>query len=212
MSDRETIAFYDAEPGRYADMVARELTDAPPELARFAAALPPGARVLDLGCGPGWAAAWLAARRFAVDATDASAGMAAEARRRHGLEIRVEPFEALGVHAIYDGIWCAFALLHDTRAALPGHLARIARALRPGGRLYLGMKEGEGERRDTLGRHYIYVSQPEIEALLAEAGFGEIAAERDRVRGCTGAIEPVLHLFARRTAPLPAPMPVREAP
>ncbi len=196
--DPRTIAFYDTEPGRYAEMVARELTAPPPELARFAAALPAGGRVLDLGCGPGWAAAWLAARGFAVDATDASAGMAAEGRRRHGVEIRVEPFEALAADGLYDGVWCAFALLHETRDALPGHLARIARALKPGGILYLGMKEGAGEARDALGRRYVYVAAPELEAMLAGAGLVGVSIGRDRVRGCAGVVEPVLHAVARR--------------
>lgn len=196
--DRETIAFYDAEAAAYADTMARDWPDGPPMLARFAARLAPGGRVLDLGCGPGQDAARLAAMGFAVDAMDASEGLAAEARRRHGIAVRVASFDALDAEALYDGVWAAFSLLHDSRAALPRHLARIARALKPGGALYLGLKEGEGEARDSLGRRYFYVRAAEIAARLAEAGFAAPEIGRDEGTGMAGTREPLLHVLTLR--------------
>ncbi|MGH3286113.1 MAG: class I SAM-dependent methyltransferase [Streptosporangiaceae bacterium] len=54
--------------------------------------LPPGARVLDSACGIGADAMALARRGFNVTASDASAGMVAEARRRcmrFGVELAI---------------------------------------------------------------------------------------------------------------------------
>lgn len=195
--DPETIAFYDARPGDYADMVERESPDGSPQLAAFAASMPAGGRVLDFGCGPGWAAAWLAARGFEVDATDGSAGLAAEGRRRYGVEIRIEGFADLAAERIYDGVWCSFALLHDSRTAFPGHLSRLARALKPGGLLYLGMKAGEGEKRDSLGRRYFYLGEADLAAALRDAGFGTPKIEAEELVGCAGTPETCLHATAR---------------
>ena len=51
-------------------------------LGQMARALPPGARVADLGCGPGWYAAFLERRGLSPVALDLSAGMLRELRRR----------------------------------------------------------------------------------------------------------------------------------
>jgi hypothetical protein len=45
----------------------------------------------------------------------------------------------------FDGIWASFSLLHTPKAEHSRHIGAMARALRPGGYLYLGMKLGEGE-------------------------------------------------------------------
>ena len=79
-ADRPTLDFYDAEAARYAAEV--ESLNDPAPLQRFMAELAPGGRVLDLGCGAGWASAMLAAAGFAVRAVDGSPGLVAEARAR----------------------------------------------------------------------------------------------------------------------------------
>ena len=65
---------------------------------------------------------------------------------------------------LYDGIWANFSLLHAPRAAFPLHLMALKRAIKPGGLLHLGMKLGEGEGRDGLGRdHFVYDIWPRHE-------------------------------------------------
>jgi len=194
--DRATIAYYDTEARAYADMTARGWPDGTPWTRAFADRLPAGGRVLDLGCGPGQDAARFRAMGFKVDAVDASDGLAAEARRRHGIEVRLARFDALNAEGAYDGVWASFSLLHDSRAALPGHLARIARALRPEGVLYLGMKEGEGTRRDRLGRRYIFVTEAEVTGMLAGARLAAAEIGRDSAAGMAGTVDPCLHILA----------------
>ena len=194
--DPQTLDFYTREAAAYADHVKDECES--PQLARFAASLPSGGEVLDFGCGPGWAGGWLLKQGYQVRGFDGSEGLAAEAKARYGLEVTVGRFEGLDAEAAYDGIWASFCLLHDTRAALPGHLGRLSRALRPGGVLYVGVKEGEGEERDDLGRFYTYFTESEMRGLMAKAGFADIETETEPSTGFSGVPCTSLHMFARR--------------
>lgn len=169
MADRDTLSVYAREAARYAEVTEAAARD--PSLLAFMEALPEGGHVLDLGCGPGHAAAAMAARGFTVDAVDASAEMVAEAKRIHGLDARVARFGDIAGEDVYDGVWASFSLLHAPKADMPGHLARLHRALKPGGRIAIGLKTGEGERRDSLGRFYAYYTLAEITGLLGDAGF-----------------------------------------
>ena len=197
-ADSETLAFYDGEAAAYAAYASDKADRV--WLTRFAERLEPGAAVRDFGCGSGWAAHVFTGRGFRVNALDGSAGLAAEALRRYGVAVRVARFEALDDDGLHGGIWASFCLLHDTRAAMPGHLARLHRALAPGGWLYLGLKQGAGESRDRLGRRYTYFAEAEIEGLLVGAGFPapEIALERSA--GYDGTITGKMHILARRGA------------
>ena len=195
-ADRQTLAFYDGEAAAYADYSSEKAERA--WLARFTERLAPGTSVLDFGCGSGWAAHAFAAKGFEVSALDGSTGLAAEAKRRYGVAVRVMRFEALDDDGLHGGVWASFCLLHDSRAAMPGHLARLHQALSAGGLLYLGLKEGTGESRDRLGRRYTYFGAAEIAALLAEAGFPEPQISVEQAEGYDGSKTGMLHVLARR--------------
>ena len=195
-ADNQTLAFYDGEASAYAAYTSGDGKGA--WLARFAARLQPGAPVLDFGCGSGWAAHEFKGQGFRVSALDGSAGLAGEARRRYGVEVRVARFEELDDVSLHDGIWASFCLLHDTRDAMPGHLARLHRALTPGGWLYLGLKQGEGEERDSLGRRYTYFGEAEIGGLLRAAGFRQVEIAVEQSTSYDGAKAAILHILARR--------------
>ena len=169
MSDLTTIAVYDA---KFADYVALEDSEwRDPSLDRFVEMLPEDAHVLDLGCGPGKAAAFLQKAGFTVDATDASAAMVRVAAEKYGISVRQATFDDITGQAGYDGIWANFSLLHAPKSRMPDHLAALHRALKPGGIFHIGMKLGRGEYRDRLDRFYAYYSRTELEDLLADAGF-----------------------------------------
>ncbi|WP_322866761.1 class I SAM-dependent methyltransferase [Aquicoccus sp. G2-2] len=126
--------------------------------------------MLDLGCGPGYYARALAEMGFAVEAWDASREMVALAAEQGAVEVRQAVFDDLNAEARYDGIWANFSLLHARRADLPGLLARIRRAGKPGMVFHIGMKLGTGEGPDALGRFYAYYQEDELVALLNAAG------------------------------------------
>ena len=169
MSDARTLAVYNRQADAYAAMMAEAAAE-DPVLRRFVDAVRPGGRVLDLGCGPGGHAAVMAAAGLSVDAIDAAPAMAARADAIAGVSARVGRFEDVAGEGVYDGVWASFSLLHAPRAHLPSHLRRVARAMRPGAPLFVGMKAGEGEGRDRLGRFYVYYGRDALEALLRGAG------------------------------------------
>ncbi|WP_233495441.1 class I SAM-dependent DNA methyltransferase [Rhodosalinus halophilus] len=183
-TDKETLGVYDARAEHYAEVTSGIRED--PDLAAFIAAMPKGGRVLDLGCGPGLAAEVMAQAGLTVDATDASAEMVRLAAARPGVSAWQAHFDEIAGEAIYDGVWANFSLLHADRAAMPRHLAALARALRPSGRLHVGLKTGTGTRRDSLGRLYTYYTEDELEALLQAAGFTVIARRSGRDPGLDG--------------------------
>lgn len=194
MSDLETLKFYSAGASDYAAFVGDGADN--PWLTRFIEALPTGAPVLDFGCGHGWAAAVMTQAGLDVTAIDGSVGLAAEAKSRYGVDVTVATFDELDAVAAYDGVWVSFSLLHDSREALPGHIKNLRRAARPGARLYLGLKEGEGRHRDHLGRLYTYFSQAEIKDVLVAAGWDEIEIERRVEKGLAGTDDAGLHIMA----------------
>ncbi|WP_425098096.1 class I SAM-dependent methyltransferase [Tropicibacter sp. S64] len=188
MTDRITLDVYDLRAAEYAEVTASEGPDA--TLQRFIDALPPGARVLDLGCGPGTSAAYMAQSGLRPEAWDASSGMVALAEKHPGVTARLSSFDDLTEidAASFDGVWANFSLLHAPRKALPRHLREIARILRPGGLFHIAVKEGTGERRDRIGRLYSYYTEGDLTRLLKDAGLSPGAYERGRDRGLDGSL------------------------
>lgn len=183
MSDPKTIALYDARAADYAKM---NDADAPDEqLQAFLDAVPAGAPVLDLGCGPGRSAALMARAGHPVTALDAAEGMVQLAAQKPGVTAQLGTFDNIP-DGPFGGIWANFSLLHADRAALPRHLTRIAKVMAPRGIFHIGMKTGEGTERDTLGRRYTYVTEPELTALLAEAGLQVSRRWTGRDKGFAG--------------------------
>lgn len=169
-TDPQTLAFYDENAESYAAFAEESATH--PRLATFLAEMPANARLLDFGCGNGWAAAAMAEAGHRVEAIDASRGLAEQARQKHGIEVRVAPFHTLSYRARYDGIWCHFALQHADRASRPAIFERLHTALKPGGLLYVGTQKGPRDWRDELGRLYCPFREEEMINLLETADFG----------------------------------------
>ena len=174
MGDEGTLEFYAANAQRYAQHRTQPTGE---KLESFLAALSPGARVLELGCGNGLDAAQMLALGFDVDATDGTPELVTEAQKRIGERARVMRFEALDSEADYDGIWACASLLHVPAATLPDILARIHRALRPGGVFVASFKAGTGEGRDSMGRYYNYPSAQDLEAAYRHAGWTALFLE-----------------------------------
>lgn len=193
-ADDETLKVYGNEADRYAGLV-EDLTTLP-ALTDFIARLPRGGHALDLGCGPGWAAARMAADGLQVTATDATPEMVDMAAKAPGVTALCATFDEIEGAAIYDGIWAHFSLLHAPRADLPRHLSALARALKPGGWFHIGMKTGTGEKRDPLGRRYTYVSEKELHGLLQAAGLTPRASETGEDVGLDGVLAPWITILA----------------
>ena len=173
--DRGTRDFYHS---RTAEWAAHLPYDYSPRLDPFLDRLAPGARILEMGCGDGREAARMIARGFAVDVSDGTPAMAKLASERLGFEVQVMDFADLEAIEAYDAVWCQASLLHVAEGDLPGVLARIHRALVPGGWHWATYKDGTGGGRDDVGRFFSYIPAPRLEAAYrAAAAWSELALE-----------------------------------
>ncbi|WP_147126324.1 class I SAM-dependent methyltransferase [Shimia ponticola] len=187
MSDEETLNVYNAKIDDYVAIAHK----APPQnLLDFIAAVHPGGTVVDLGCGPGFSAQTMAEHGLKAEAWDLSDAMIAHAATLPGVRARKLGFDDLPGTGSYDGIYASFSLLHAPRADVPRHIATIAKSLRPGGVFHLGMKLGEGEHRDGLGRRYCYFSLDELLDMLTENGLTPVWQKQDAEMGLAGTIDP----------------------
>lgn len=168
MSDHATLTFYEQSAPHY----TLNHGQAPSrDLDGFLDRLEPGAHVLELGCGGGRDAARMAERGFAVDATDGVGAMVRKANERFKIGARQMRFDELMAEAAYDAVWAHACLLHVARADLPGVLAAILRALKPGGWHYASYKLGTCEGRCLLGRLHNFPDRDWIIAAYRDAGF-----------------------------------------
>ncbi|QIE54147.1 class I SAM-dependent methyltransferase [Pikeienuella piscinae] len=196
--DEATLRFYDREGANYAIWAAPSGEYV--SLDRFIAMSPADGRLLDYGCGGGWAAKRMLDAGRRVDAFDGSAALAGEAAKLTGLNVNVMRFEQFAESGLYAGVWASFCLLHAPREAMPGNLTRIERALLPGGVFYLGLKRGAGETRDSLGRFYTYFERDEIVKLLEDTGFHNIEIHENKGGGYDGVPEQVMHILCKKPA------------
>ncbi len=131
----------------------------------FIDCLPPGARILDAGCGSGRDVKAFSEMGFAVEAFDASAELVALARQLSGKPVAQMRFQDVDAVERYDGIWCCASLLHVSKAELPGVMTKLTMALKPGGVGYLSFKYGRGEREKD-GRRFTDMDRAGLQKLI----------------------------------------------
>ncbi len=170
---RQTTQTYDEIAAKFAAKFWE--TDPSAQLDRFCANLRPGARVVDVGCGPGRDLLSLAERGYWALGVDRSAGMLREAvAQGANLLIQADTRALPLARGALDGAWACASLLHLPKAELPAALAEIHRTLGHG-HICLIMKQGEGEswRDDGQGqrRFFSYYHPAEVELALERAGF-----------------------------------------
>lgn len=196
-SQARTLAAYEAGAGRYIDDLAPE----PPEharawLSRFAASLPTSAAVLEIGSGPGRDAASLEACGLTVQRTDAARAFV-DRLIDQGHSARVCNVLTDDLGGPWDGIWANAVLLHLTEPELGQALARLLLAARPGGRLGLSVKEGDGESHDNrrigLPRYFRYWRAEPLSDILSAFGW-----QVDELELVAGRRESWLQLLAHR--------------
>ncbi len=133
-------------------------------LARLAALIPSG-RVLEIGSGPGWDADELEGAGLQVRRTDITQAFI-DGQRARGKDVdRLDAIED-DFGGPYDAVVALAVLQHVPRDDLPGVLAKVARALRPGGRLLAAIPVGHGVDWE-IGES----GNPYYRALWSEAAF-----------------------------------------
>ena len=187
VTKRVTVASYDAFVEEYAEGT-REMPGLVQEaIDRFVAALPPGARVLEIGSGPGRDARALEDAGLSVRRTDIAPGFVALLRAGGYAADTVDPLtDDLSDperDAPYDGVWAAASLIHVRREDFPLAVRRLAAVTAAGGVFHLAMKEGDGARFSTHGhvdapRHFTFWREQPLRAVLEEAGWSVTRVDR----------------------------------
>ncbi len=202
----QTQQTYDHIAAEYARRNAVPSPRAVEVIAAFAASLPPGAVVADVGCGPGIQAALIRAHGLRVAGFDISIGQLAAGA---DLDVAQADMRHLPLRTgAVDAVWWQAALIHIPLADVPTVLAEFARIVRPGGQLYLHVAEGDGERFEVASRYgsdrrrwFTLHRERDLGPALAAAGFTLDQVSRNRShRGW-------LDLHAHRPSEAPPPAP-----
>jgi SAM-dependent methyltransferase len=184
MSDAnaETLRSYESRIAQYIDGTPPDVPEA--WLDDAVSGLDAGARIVEIGSAYGRDAAYIQARGFRIECTDAAAGFVRELVSR-GFDAR--PFNLLAdrLDPVYDLILANAVLLHFERAHMPELLRRLRGGLKPGGRLAFSLKDGEGEgwSEEKIGapRYFCYWRHEQLPPLLKESGFPRWRVEPARI-------------------------------
>ncbi len=181
--DDTTSSFYREHATAYAAR-ARNLPIR--RLDTFLSMLPPGAAILELGCGGGQDSAYMLSKGFDVTPTDRSAELASQAEALLGRPVGIMAFEELDADETFHGVWAEASLLHVPRASLADVIERIRPALRPAGAFHATFKAGDAEGHDGLGRYYNYPSAELLSGMLNRTGWHDVAISESDGSGYDG--------------------------
>jgi len=158
--------------------------------------LSPGSRLLELGSGPGWDAAYLERLGLVVQRSDVTPAFV-ELMRADGHDARILDARTDDLGGPWNGVLANAVLLHLSRSEFSAVVARVANAVRPGGLFAFTLKEGDGEAwtetKLDLPGWFVYWREPELRSVLEDAGWTVLWVERSR-----GPVDIWLNVIAQR--------------
>jgi predicted Rossmann-fold nucleotide-binding protein/SAM-dependent methyltransferase len=158
------------------------------QLDDFIKLVNPPARILDIGCGPGYDAGYLA-NRYSVTGVEISKRFADIAKFENPnveiVNMDILKFD-LG-HNQYKGIWARDSIHHLNGEDLTKLFPKIYDSLVEGGIFYTIVREGEGEIREkengeyfTMEKFFHLFSVDELQDRAQKAGFKTVKIERTK--------------------------------
>ncbi|MEQ9676236.1 MAG: class I SAM-dependent methyltransferase [Roseovarius indicus] len=184
-----TLEIYERNAARYDRERGRSLFEKG-WLDRFAAMVPAGGRILDVGCGTGAPIGdYLAGSGHPVTGVDGAAAMIAIARdRRPERDWQLGDMRALEMGERFDGVLAWDSFFHLTGDEQREVLPRLLRHVRTGGPLMLTVGPAAGEVTGHVADDVVYHASlsPEEYRRIIEACGAEVAAFAVEDPACDG--------------------------
>ncbi|SMC55053.1 Methyltransferase domain-containing protein [Desulfocicer vacuolatum DSM 3385] len=149
--------------------------------------LPVGGEVWDVGCGSGRDLLWLKQKGFKAVGLERSQGLASLAAKYSGCRVIQGDFNTFDFSRLaVDAIFLTGALVHVPHRAFLPLLRNIIAGLKPGGVLFLSLKEGHGVRQDEKGRRFYLWQEDDLVPLLQQNFLKILNSSKDSSLLATG--------------------------
>lgn len=175
-------------------------------LNKFISLLPQGAKILDVGCGPGNYTKYLMEKGFYVNGIDLSKGMIRVAKKMVPKGI----FKIMDMRKLeysdqsFDGLCVAYSLYHISSKQALDVLKEFHRVLKSKGIIILMLQEGKGEGiipeplNPKEKMFFKYYQKDEIKNLLTKAKFETVYEAERAPRGGLELKQKKLFIIARK--------------
>ncbi len=182
----DTIKNYDKIAKPYAEYTFERILQY--QLTQFTSFLPKKAKILDIGSGSGRDVHYLMEEGHEAVGIDLSKNLVKEAKKlvKKGNFIHMDMLDLDFQNESFDGIWCHATLCHILKEDALKALKEMNRVLKSGGIVYIGLREGTGEKMvrylksGNLPKFFAFYTQTELEQLMEEAGFEVLNSYSER--------------------------------
>lgn len=136
----------------------------------FASYLPAEARVIDLGCGSGRDVMAFCDMGHDACGLDAAKDLVEIAKERLDIKVVLGDMSTWKAGEPYDGIWCCASLIHLDDKEKERFFDNLKHNLKPGGVIYISVKEGIKTGTDEEGVYTGNCTEAELKNYLSGAG------------------------------------------
>lgn len=173
----QTLLTYEQDAEIFLQQWGRKKYKQPPLLKEWVKCLPQGAGVLDLGCGAGQDARYLATLGYRVIGLDRTMPLLRFAKRRaQAVPLVMADMRVLPIRlGSLDGVWAAASLMHVPKPVARQVLADLRERVQPNGLLAATVTHGWNSRIKTggwmPGRYFARWKKEELARAFARAGW-----------------------------------------
>jgi len=199
------VSTYNKIADEYTKQYFNELTDTP-WIDRFLDCLPKGAKILDIGCGPGTFTGYVANKGYKIKGIDLSSKMINIAREKvPGIDFKVADMRKLSYEGeVFDGLLAAYSLIHIPSKEMVATLKGFYRILQKGGVLLVIAQKGEPDKIvDELlkegERIFVnFFTKSRLSKFLKKAGFEIKFQEETEMQDSDSLSDRVIYAIAQK--------------
>jgi len=173
---KPTIEIYSKLGSKYVKSIK---DGTPEEIYQFVDVLPKNGKILDVGCAGGRDSKILISKGLRVVGIDLCDSFLKIAKKNvpQAIFLKKDLLNLNFKPGSFDGIWAQAVLLYVKKSEMPQVLKYFRSILKDRGLLFIGLKQGSGEKNitDKLStkneRYFVFYQKQEIEQLVKKAGF-----------------------------------------